>query len=527
LSKYSLVAILVAMFYWGIYSAVFFTTSDPIHLAIGYYVATAVAITVSFITNKKFTFGNKGKIKRQYAIYIVFYALVSLVIAYFVFVINTAGTHGMLVGFFGRAISVTIDFLFFKFYLFRGSNKKTTPFDFAKAYPNHDPKKITVGLFVDSFFPYVDGVVMVVDNYARHLSESANVYVVVPKQSKKKSYDYNALPYNVITCASKRVPILGLDYPRPNSDGEFNEHVKSVPFDLVHLHSPFAMGKFACKIAKEKNIPIVATLHSQYKQDFQRFAKVRPLVSYLMRMIMKVFNQSDAVFSMSNACRQVMLDYGYKGPIHIIPNATEQKPIKATLDDEKYGLEKDQMVFIYVGRLYKQKNIDLSLDALYLLKNEGSLGDFKFLIVGQGEYKKRLEKRVKRLGLCDNVVFTGMIKDRAEIAALFTRADLFLFPSAYDFSSLVQIEAACFKTPTLFLEDTVTAGTVTNDINGFTAGRTPAEFAGRLLDIMSDKKKLKEIGENAHRDLYITWPQVTKKVLTQYKVMLQSKNDNA
>ncbi|MCL2229350.1 MAG: hypothetical protein FWC00_06030, partial [Firmicutes bacterium] len=69
--------------------------------------------------------------------------------------------------------------------------------------------------------------------------------------------------------------------------------------------------------------------------------------------------------------------------------------------------------------------------------------------------------------------------------------------------------------------------TVTNDINGFTAGRTPAEFAGRLLDIMSDKKKLKEIGENAHRDLYITWPQVTKKVLTQYKVMLQSKNDNA
>ena len=54
-------------------------------------------------------------------------------------------------------------------------------------------KKITIGLFVDSFFPMTDGVIMVVDNYARRLVKYANVIVFAPKYRKK--YDDSKLPY--------------------------------------------------------------------------------------------------------------------------------------------------------------------------------------------------------------------------------------------------------------------------------------------------------------------------------------------
>ena len=47
------------------------------------------------------------------------------------------------------------------------------------------------------------------------------------------------------------------------------------------------------------------------------------------------------------------------------------------------------------------------------------------------------------------------------------RADLFLFPSLYDASSIVQIEAASQHTPTLFLKEAATTATVTNNVNGF------------------------------------------------------------
>ena len=58
-------------------------------------------------------------------------------------------------------------------------------------------KKITIGFFIDTFFPMVDGVIMVVDNYARRLTKYANVIVFAPKIAGKK-FDYKTLPYKVV-----------------------------------------------------------------------------------------------------------------------------------------------------------------------------------------------------------------------------------------------------------------------------------------------------------------------------------------
>ena len=68
-------------------------------------------------------------------------------------------------------------------------------------------KKLTIGLFNDSFFPMADGVIMVVDNYARVLSEYANVIVFVPKYTGKE-YDDSVFPYKVVRCHSLKVRFL-------------------------------------------------------------------------------------------------------------------------------------------------------------------------------------------------------------------------------------------------------------------------------------------------------------------------------
>ena len=58
-------------------------------------------------------------------------------------------------------------------------------------------KEITIGIFNDSFFPMADGVIMVVDNYARRLSKYANVIVFVPSYVNK-DFDDSKLPYKVV-----------------------------------------------------------------------------------------------------------------------------------------------------------------------------------------------------------------------------------------------------------------------------------------------------------------------------------------
>ena len=63
-------------------------------------------------------------------------------------------------------------------------------------------KKLNIGIFCDSFYPMVDGVVQVVDNYARYLSEFCNVTVFVPKG--RKEYKDN-FPYKVVRSSIMRV----------------------------------------------------------------------------------------------------------------------------------------------------------------------------------------------------------------------------------------------------------------------------------------------------------------------------------
>ena len=80
--------------------------------------------------------------------------------------------------------------------------------------------KLTVGLFVDVFFPMTDGVVMVVDNYARRLSKLCNVIVFCPRYIGKE-YDDSVFPYKVVRCRSLKVPLIDYSLPMPQLDYNF------------------------------------------------------------------------------------------------------------------------------------------------------------------------------------------------------------------------------------------------------------------------------------------------------------------
>ena len=123
------------------------------------------------------------------------------------------------------------------------------------------------------------------------------------------------------------------------------------------------------------------------------------------------------------------------------------------------------------------------------------------------------------------VIVTGKITDRELLKSIYYRADLFLFASLFDASSLVQIEAASQYTPSLFIEGSVTSDTITNNVNGFTAPNDVNLFTERLIEIINDKNKLREISVNAHRDLALTWEDISKRTYEEY-IKLIKKNDN-
>ena len=102
------------------------------------------------------------------------------------------------------------------------------------------------------------------------------------------------------------------------------------------------------------------------------------------------------------------------------------------------------------------------------------------------------------------------LTDKPMLEKLYSRASLFLFPSLYDANSLVQIEAACQGTPTVFLEGARTAATVTPGVNGYVSPATEEAYAHTLLDILADKDGYARVCAAAHRDLCLNHLNITR-----------------
>ena len=389
-------------------------------------------------------------------------------------------------------------------------------------------KKITIGLFNDTFYPMVDGVVSVVNNYAKYLSKYANVIVFVPK-FPHSNFDDSTLPYKVVRCKSVNIPYGDYPWPLPNLDKKFMHELEGYKLDIIHIHSPFGLGKIGIKYAKKHNIPVVATMHSQFKQDFKRAVKIDSLASFLTRTRINIFNKCDECWAVNSEVARIFYeDYHYKTMPRVMNNATEMLPIKkdskeVELITKKYKLKKDEKIFLFVGRLNKLKGVIFLANSLKILKDKNPNFKFKMLFVGTGQDESELKGLVKHNKMQKEIIFCGKVTDRNLLAGFYKIADLFLFPSLYDASSIVQIEAACESTPTIFVEGAATTATITNNINGFVAPYNEEKYANKIIEIMNNKKLYNEVSKNAYKDLYINWNKQIKEVYNLYNMLIENK----
>lgn len=385
-------------------------------------------------------------------------------------------------------------------------------------------KRLKIGLFLDSFFPNIDGVVNVVDNLAKELSKYNDVVVVVPyTESVNEDKDR---PYKVIRINSLPVPFT--DYRVSLMQTRINESYKILleeKFDIIHIHSPLAIGLLGLKVAKKLNIPCIATMHTRFDFEIRKRVNNQFIIDNIISRFIKVYNACDKCIAVNNAMKKVFKDYGYLYEPVVIYNGTDLTTCK---DKEvinkinvKYSLDGVYPVFLFVGRIIDIKNIFFILDSLKLLKEEGY--KFKMIYVGDGFDLKELQKRIVDYGMQDYCITTGMITDRNIISGFYKRADLFLFPSLFDASSLVQIEAAVNETPGVFIEGSVTSDTVINNVSGFTSSYSVNDYKERIKEIISDKEKLKEVGKNAREMLGRSWDGIAKDTYELYLKEIEKK----
>lgn len=378
-------------------------------------------------------------------------------------------------------------------------------------------KKLISGQFNDSFTPVMDGVTNVVKNYAYWLDKKyGESYVATPAYPGYiDREEFPVLRYYSIPLKKREPYRIGLEL----LDINFRSTIKSIPFDIVHAHCPFTSGAIAQQIARKKNIPIVATFHSKFYDDFKQVLKIDAFAKICTWMVIDFFNRVDQVWAVSKGAADTLKEYGYKGKVEVVPNGSdfvvpENMDSLIEQTEEKLGLHKDDLMFLFVGQHIWQKNIRMIVDALSKVSQMEI--PFKMFFVGDGYAREELEGYVRELGLDDKVTFLGKILDRDYLRSLFARADLFLFPSIYDNAPIVVQEAAAVGTPSLVIAKSNAAEGVVDNVNGFLSDNDSISYANKIIQIIKDREALKNIGEKAKITIYRNWENIVDEVNERY-----------
>lgn len=160
------------------------------------------------------------------------------------------------------------------------------------------------------------------------------------------------------------------------------------------------------------------------------------------------FRHSEGLFVYSNYARELMIKEGIPAEkiitIHNSLHYDEQKALRESIqpsDIYKSHFGNDNPVLVFIGRLTKVKKLDQLVDALQILKQKGE--NYNIVFVGNGTERERLEHKVERLGLKEQVWFYGACYDEKTNAELLYNADLCVAPGNIGLTAMHSLVFGC------------------------------------------------------------------------------------
>lgn len=331
-----------------------------------------------------------------------------------------------------------------------------------------------IGLFSDAYLPDINGVVSSIATLKAALEKLGHtVFVVSNHNGINVKYDAENHILRLPGLEVKK--FYGYKMSNPiQLRGE--EYIRKMDLDVIHVHTEMGIGLFARQMAKKYNIPLVYTYHTLYEdylhyvnpKDFQTVDQAgRRVVRYLSKL---AGNGPMAVIAPSNKTKKALQSYGVKTPIYIVPTGIDLSDfLKKNLDAEKIqavrqslGLSDEAHTVVFVGRIAKEKCIEMPIEALSKVKDD----NLHLIIVGGGTDLKFYQNEAKELGLEERVHFVGKIP-REEIPYYYSAFDCFVSASLSETQGMTYLEALASGLMVFGRRDEVLDGLVEEGKTGY------------------------------------------------------------
>lgn len=273
-------------------------------------------------------------------------------------------------------------------------------------------------------------------------------------------------------------------------------------FNLVNFHGPKA-NLMHLYYYKKINIPSVTTIHSDYRYDFLNNKIKYILYTRLNIISLKKFRYFICV---SEELKKLLDTQGFIGKKAVIKNGMdfENVNIKNGPDviREKYNIDAQDFVYIYVARMHPIKNHMNLIMAYRNLISEFS--DTKLILIGGGIQEEKLKEYAGEYKLGSNVIFAGQRYDAVDFI---NASDISLLVSLNEggIPTLTMLESGAVKKP-MICSDIGNFKDIINKDNGFLVDPNSVEsIYEKMKEAYIRKNELREMGENLNKCLKINY----------------------
>ena len=258
------------------------------------------------------------------------------------------------------------------------------------------------------------------------------------------------------------------------------EYIHDGGFTHIHLATPGPVGLAGLAAAKLLGLPVSGTYHTSLPQ----YAKALTEDSYAEDMMWKLmewfYGQMDHVYVPSEATGRDLIEHDIPAQkIRVYPRGVDIErftPAKRSdLLQTRFGIGGDEISFLYVGRVSREKNLHVLTEAYRELLARGVRA--RLVVTGDGPYRAEMQALLKDTP----AVFTGYLAGD-ELCAVYASCSAFVFPSATDTFGNVVLEAQAAGIPVIVTDE---GGPAENILAGETGLHVPANDAHALAGAMA------------------------------------------
>lgn len=372
-----------------------------------------------------------------------------------------------------------------------------------------------LAICTETFIPQVNGVARTIAKLAEHLTTvntpataRVEILVIAPDTGSLPQ----PLPYQLHPVAGVDFPVYPeLKIPLPNY-GEIAKKLKQFQPDLIHLVTPFVIGLCGLKYAKDQQIPLVASYHTNIPQ-YLKYYNSRLFNRILWHFLRWVHNQCQVNYCPSQDTLKLLNNRGIRH-LEIWDrgiDCTEFNPRYRNEQLRNHLAKGKETLLLYVGRLAQEKDLDILMKAMQRLRWQTD--NVQLVLVGDGPMAPSLKKNAP-----DNVTFTGY-KHGRELAEIYASGDIFVFPSTTETFGNVVLEAMASGLPVIAALAGGVKENLINDYNGLGCKpRNSGDMTNAIIKLIKDKTYRQQLsGQAREYALTKSWDAVFNQLLNSYQ----------